>query len=191
MEKETPELVAYREHIRLTLAGLGLPPALLDGRTRGPHLEALDLVPIGPDAFGREQRLASATATAWEKMRTSAAGDGVCLLVISAFRSFDRQRDIIARKLEAGQTIGEILRVSALPGYSEHHTGRAIDLGTPGCPHLTTGFADTPAFAWLQLHAGRFGFTLSYPRDNPHGVTFEPWHWCRHDMPTGPAIHPF
>ena len=42
-------------------------------------------------------------------------------------------------------------------------------------------FARTPEFRWLKKQAGRFGFQLSYPRNNPHGIAYEPWHWCWRD----------
>ncbi|MET0229666.1 MAG: D-alanyl-D-alanine carboxypeptidase family protein, partial [Rhodanobacteraceae bacterium] len=38
----------------------------------------------------------------------------------------------------------------------------------------------SPAFRWLMRHAKRFGFRLSYPRSNRHGIAYEPWHWCWH-----------
>ena len=41
-------------------------------------------------------------------------------------------------------------------------------------------FERSPAFAWLKRHASRFGFRLSYPRRNRHGMAYEPWHWCWH-----------
>jgi len=113
-------------------------------------------------------------------MQAAAADDGVVLLPLSAFRSVARQTTIIRRKLARGQAIADILRVSAVPGCSEHHTGRALDLGTPGHLGLETSFARTRAFRWLVRHAGRFGFQLSYPRRNPHGINYEPWHWCWH-----------
>jgi len=77
--------------------------------------------------------------------------------------------------------VEEILTVNAAPGYSEHHSGYALDIGTPGEPPAEESFESTAAFAWLGEHAGRFGFQLSYPRDNPHGIVYEPWHWCWHD----------
>jgi len=75
-------------------------------------------------------------------------------------------------------SLADILKVSAYPGYSEHHTGRAVDIGSPDCAHLTEAFEATREFSWLAEHAAGFGFVLSYPRDNPHGIAFEPWHWC-------------
>ena len=71
----------------------------------------------------------------------------------------------------------DFLRVNAAPGYSEHHTGRAVDIGTPGCPPLEEAFEDTAAFAWLSRNAGAAGFRMTYPRGNPQGVIYEPWHW--------------
>ncbi len=74
--------------------------------------------------------------------------------------------------------IDKILTLSAPPGYSEHHTGCAIDINTPGCVATEEEFENTDAYRWLTEHAGRFGFTLSYPRDNALGFIYEPWHWC-------------
>ncbi len=77
-----------------------------------------------------------------------------------------------------GMNIYKILEVSAAPGYSEHHSGRALDITTPGYAVLEEEFEHSPAFEWLCEHAPGFGFSLSFPRDNPHGVIYEPWHWA-------------
>ncbi|MBU6199363.1 MAG: M15 family metallopeptidase [Xanthomonadaceae bacterium] len=158
--------------------GLGVPRDY--GRVRGlrrvrepSHLES-----IGLDTQGREQFLAPRAARAWSRLREAAASDGVELQVVSAFRSIEYQLGILQRKLERGLSIGEILRVSAAPGYSEHHSGRALDIAAPGIAALEEEFENSPAFAWLKKHARRFGFHLSYPRKNPHGIAYEPWHWC-------------
>jgi D-alanyl-D-alanine carboxypeptidase len=97
--------------------------------------------------------------------------------MVSAFRSLDYQVGIFKRKLEKGQTIEQILHVNLPPGYSEHHTGRAIDIAAPGAPPLTEEFEQTLAFRWLETHAHRWHFKMTYPRGNPHGVIYEPWHW--------------
>jgi zinc D-Ala-D-Ala carboxypeptidase len=142
------------------------------------QMEANDLVSIGPDIYQREQRMIPDAAKAWCSMVDSAAGDEIVLQAVSAFRSLDYQAGIIRRKLENGQGIRDILRVSAAPGYSEHHTGRAIDVTTPGFAVLEEEFEQSEAFSWLTAHAGRFGFFLSFPRGNPFGVIYEPWHWA-------------
>jgi zinc D-Ala-D-Ala carboxypeptidase len=68
--------------------------------------------------------------------------------------------------------------VNAAPGYSEHHAGRAIDVATPSSRPLEQEFESTDAFRWLAAHADAFGFRLSFPRDNRHGIAYEPWHYC-------------
>jgi D-alanyl-D-alanine carboxypeptidase len=140
--------------------------------------EATELVSIGVASDGRDISLAPRTAPAWSRMKDAAASDGITLVAVSGYRSILRQREIIDRKLSEGQALDSILRVVAAPGYSEHHTGRAVDLAIPENPTLTEEFALTPAFGWLEARAREFGFSLSYPRGNPHGIAYEPWHWC-------------
>ena len=68
--------------------------------------------------------------------------------------------------------------VNTPPGYSEHHTGRALDITTSDCEPLTEAFELTEAFTWLVTHASKYQFSLTYPRDNPYGIIYEPWHWA-------------
>jgi len=160
------------------LEELGISPELIAARGLHPCVEAeyLELVETGVD--GREHRLVPEAASAWRQMKNAALQAGVPLSIVSAYRSVDRQVEIIRRKLDAGQKIEDILCVSAPPGFSEHHTGCAVDLAEPDAPLLETSFDQTAAFGWLQQHAGHFGFVLSYPADNPMGYQYEPWHWC-------------
>lgn len=180
MPRTSPaDLARYEELILQTLRELGLSESLAKTRKQPAQLECdgANLVSIGLDLLGREQRLERRTAERWVAMQAAAEREHVIIGVVSAFRSFDYQRGIIARKLAAGQSVEQILAVSALPGFSEHHSGRAVDVGTPGCPHLTEEFEQTAAFSWLTRHAADYGFQLSYPRENPRGIVFEPWHW--------------
>jgi D-alanyl-D-alanine carboxypeptidase len=140
--------------------------------------EARTLVSIGRSPEGRLLRLTQAAAGAWASMVAEAKSDEIRLVAVSGFRSIARQEALLRRKLGSGEPIGSTLRTLAAPGYSEHHTGRAIDIGTPGHLDLTEAFAGTPAYRWLRRHAGRFGFRLSYPRGNALGFCYEPWHWC-------------
>lgn len=152
------------------------------GRQRGLRKvrEPAQLAAIGSDIHGRGQCLIPRAARALARMREAAAADGIDLQIVSAFRSARYQCGILERKLADGQDVKQILAVSAAPGYSEHHSGRAVDLTTPGYPALEEEFERSPAFAWLQQHAARYRFALSYPRGNRHGIAYEPWHWCWH-----------
>jgi D-alanyl-D-alanine carboxypeptidase len=147
-------------------------------RGRPPRFKnAEELVSVGLDVHGREAFLFPPAADAWRRMVVGASVCGAALVVVSAFRSIERQREIITRKREKGMTWEMILRVSAYPGFSEHHTGCAIDIGSPTCYDLVEHFETTVEFGWLSEHANEFGFAMSYPKGNRFGVTYEPWHW--------------
>jgi len=144
----------------------------------------LELVPepstlafAGFDRYRRPLWLRGEPAQAWCAMRAAALREVRVLEAISGYRSHDYQLGIFRRKRARGQTVAEILRVNAAPGFSEHHGGRVLDISTPGEPAAEESFEGTPAFAWLQARAGDFGFEMSYPRGNPHGIDYEPWHW--------------
>lgn len=158
---------------------LGIPEDYgLDG-SKPVFEEATELVEVGPNLVGRMQSLEPHTAGRWAAMVRAAAGDGVQLLIVSGFRSIDYQARLIRKKINSGQTVSEILVVSAAPGHSEHHTGRAVDIATPGSRPLTEEFETSAAFGWLTENAADFGFTMSYPRGNRHGFVYEPWHWAQ------------
>lgn len=122
-------------------------------------------------------RLLSGAAIAWIELVRAGRASGLALQLVSGFRSADQQAEIIRRKLARNLAIAEILRVVAAPGFSEHHSGCAVDVAVDGQPPLEEIFETTPAFSWLSRHAGTYGFGLSYPRNNTAGVIYEPWHW--------------
>jgi D-alanyl-D-alanine carboxypeptidase len=143
--------------------------------------EATELCECEADIFGRTQMLTPAALACWQPMKKAAAEDGINLLIVSAFRSIEYQCELIRSKLEKGFTLEQILTVNAAPGYSEHHSGRALDLTTDDCKPLDEDFENTPAFAWLTRNASKYSFYLSYPRDSATGLIYEPWHWaCQH-----------
>ena len=144
--------------------------------------EVSDLVEIGPNLVGHMQRLRPDAAAHWQQMVEAAAADGVRLLIVSGFRDFEYQAGLIRRKLETGLDIAKILKGNAAPGYSQHHTGCAVDIASPGSRPLTEEFEESGAFDWLGRRAGEFGFSMTYPRDNQFGFIYEPWHWALNDL---------
>ena len=157
---------------------LGIPEDYGRDGARPAFDEATELVDVGPNLVGRMQRLAPAAARRWAAMVEAAAADGITLLIVSGFRSYEYQAALIRKKINAGQSITDILEVNAAPGHSEHHTGLAVDIATPGSRPLTEEFEASDAFRWLEANAHRFGFSMSYPRDNAWGIIYEPWHWA-------------
>ena len=104
---------------------------------------------------------------------------GVPLTPISGFRSIEYQAGLFQRAIAKHGSEDAAARWVARPGFSEHHTGLAVDLGAEDEParDVEASFEETQAFHWLNQNAGRFGFELSYPRGNTRGINYEPWHW--------------
>lgn len=124
--------------------------------------------------------LQKAAAKKFREMTAAAAADGVDLVLLSGFRSFSDQDSLFfGVKAERGEATAKRAEVSAPPGYSEHHTGYAVDLGDgehPGAD-LQFDFEETEAFKWLKENAAYYSFEMSFPKGNPMGVSYEPWHW--------------
>lgn len=162
------------------LAALGLDHTYGERTGLGLMAEPARLEFAGLDRYRRALWLLAPAARAWRRMQSAALAQGVSLQAISGYRSHDYQLGIFERKLARGLSLEQVLAVNAAPGYSEHHGGCAIDVGTPGEPAAEESFEATAAYRWLLGNAGAFGFSLSYPRGNPHGIVFEPWHWRWH-----------
>ena len=113
------------------------------------------------------------------KMREQAKKDGIYLVFLSGYRSINLQNDIFySLKSIRNQEAAERARVSAPPGYSEHSTGFAIDIGDASQREtdFETNFENTDVFSWLIKNAAKFHFKLSFNKDNKY-IDYEPWHW--------------
>ena len=113
------------------------------------------------------------------EMRDEAKKNGVYLVFLSGYRSINLQNEIFySLKSFRNQEAAERARVSAPPGYSEHSTGFAIDIGdaTQRETDFETEFENTDAFKWLKKNAAKFHFKLSFTKDNKY-IDYEPWHW--------------
>jgi D-alanyl-D-alanine carboxypeptidase len=135
---------------------------------------------LAPIVANGQLLMRESAARAFLAMRDSARRAGVILVPISAFRSrADQERLFFGVKQQRNQETRKRAEVSAPPGYSEHHTGYAIDIGDGRTPatNLSPSFEKTAAFRWLENNAARYSFELSFPRDNPQGISYEPWHW--------------
>ena len=113
------------------------------------------------------------------RMRDEAKKEGIYLVFLSGFRSINLQKDIFySLKSIRNQVAAERARVSAPPGYSEHSTGFAIDIGDAmnRKTDFEVQFENTKAFKWLELNAAKYHFRLSFDKNNKH-IDYEPWHW--------------
>ena len=113
------------------------------------------------------------------KMRKDAKNDGIFLVFLSGYRSINLQKEIFySLKSVRNQIALERARVSAPPGYSEHSTGFAIDIGDANKREtdFEVEFENTDAFIWLKKNAAKYHFKLSFTQNNKN-VDYEPWHW--------------
>ena len=172
-----PDLLPFASRTKV-VEGIDEQPGR-DGRLLGhfpyPEAEMDVLVPVEPGI-----ELHRDAAIALDVMRRAAAADGIDLRLLSGYRSQQLQKSIFFDvKSERNQTAAERAKVSAPPGYSEHSTGYAVDLGDGADPasNLSESFERTAAFSWLQDHAASYHYTLSFPAVNSQGVSYEPWHW--------------
>lgn len=139
--------------------------------------EPKDMVSVEGKLAHKSYMLEPNAAASWSLMKQDALNGGILIYAISTYRSPAYQAEIIRRKLDKGMTIEEILKMSAPPGFSEHHSGKAIDIGTQGFKDLDDSFENSEAFIWLTQHAIKYGFSMSFPRENMYGYGYEPWHW--------------
>lgn len=107
---------------------------------------------------------------------SSAKNSGYTLSIISSYRSFSTQQTTYNNYVAIdGQAKADTY--SARPGYSEHQTGLATDLGNGAC-NLEICFGDSPAGKWLAVNSYKYGFIIRYPADKTTvtGYQYEPWH---------------
>ena len=125
-------------------------------------------------------RLRNTAADKFLQMQQEAQRQGIILTPISGFRTVSQQEYLFFDiKAQRNQDTSKRAEVSAPPGYSEHHTGYAIDIGDGNAPatNLSPSFEQTAAYKWLVKNAPKYSFELSFPKDNLQGINYEPWHW--------------
>ena len=148
-----------------------------------------------PEFYNEQILLLKEVGIAFENMKNEALKEGIKIEIISAFRSYDRQKAIWNRKFRSNeksglspiQNIRKIIEYSTLPGTSRHHWGTDIDIidgnkTVSGDVLLEKNFhGDGPYVKlrkWMDINAKRFGFYRPY-NNNPKrkGFEYEPWHY--------------
>ena len=115
--------------------------------------------------------LERAAAKALAELSAAAKKEGVTLLISSAYRTYNYQKILFDDHVKRlGEE--EASRQSAKPGTSQHQLGTAVDFGD-----ITNSFADTRASKWMEKNGGKFGWSLSYPKNLSSGYMWESWHW--------------
>ncbi len=158
-------------------------PATSYGYFYYPEADPKNLFIVGSYGVGQYQdfeRMQPEASLALMKMIYAAREDGVWIIPASAFRSVKAQEQLFQKQVRQQGSPEKAAKISAPPNYSEHHTGYAVDLAdgsSPSSEDITLAFAETKAYQWLTENAKKFGFEMSFPENNPQGVSYEPWHW--------------
>jgi len=151
----------------------------LTPKTHVPTTLVVPNIPLRSNITGDEQQVSGVMAPALEQMAAAAKNDGITLNLQSGYRSYNFQVNLYNSYVKSdGQSQAD--QESARPGYSEHQTGFAADLGgitNPGC-NVAQCFGDTAEGKWLVAHAYQYGFIIRYPADKQAvtGYEYEPWH---------------
>ncbi|MDD7429789.1 MAG: M15 family metallopeptidase [Oscillospiraceae bacterium] len=140
------------------------------------------------DETYREYYLDSRAAEYYKNMLEAAAEDGINLITVSAYRSYDYQKNNfdsnVEDRMSEGMSYAEAYKDSLasvqLPGQSEHNAGLAVDILSNEYNSMDDdGFENTEAFKWLDEHAAEYGFILRYPKGKTDitQIIYEPWHY--------------
>lgn len=161
-----------------------------------PSQRDLLMVSVAPGFGNRDGLLMHRDAyNAFMKMHQAAQQEGISLIIISAYRSFDHQKRIWENKWNGRQMLSdniaatsikdpeeraaEILRFSSMPGTSRHHWGTDIDINNLNNSYFLNG-KGLKEYQWLKKNAHTFGFCQPYTRRsarNNRGYEEEKWHW--------------
>ena len=151
----------------------------LNPKTYAPSDLVVPNIPLRATITSTEKQVRQVTATALEKLASDAKQQGLDFNLQSGYRSYDFQVSLYNRYVsQQGKAVAD--SQSARPGFSEHQTGLAADLGSVSHPECDVEdcFGTTPEGKWLAGNAYKYGFIIRYPQglDNVTGYIYEPWH---------------
>jgi len=166
--------------ILLSLNITGLSEETYLGHKRYSEAQENNLVAAGRyRASPRIVMLLPEAASAFNDMQEDARIEEVFLVPISGYRSVKYQSRLFKRAVKKYGSTEKAARWVAPPGFSEHHTGLAIDIGDEEKPECDVElcFEKTDACKWLNENAGKYGFELLFKKTDASKVSYEPWHW--------------
>ena len=133
------------------------------------------------DIFGNKCLVEEQTLNMFEKLQMALLDEGVDIELSSCFRSISEQKDIWNRFTEK-YGIEYVKSHVAVPGFSEHHTGLAIDICIIKNDEIIDDndklVAEREIFETIHSKLSDFGFILRYMegKENITGYAYEPWH---------------
>lgn len=135
---------------------------------------APDLTRISDDCSKEEHYLSREAADAFEKMCRAAKKEGYSILANSTYRDFDEQQELWDLYLKLyGQSYND--KYVTKPGFSEHHTGLAIDIKSAN----SNIFKNSKEYTWTTKNSYKYGFIHRYQESKVDitGIASEAWHF--------------
>ena len=133
--------------------------------------------------WGETYQIEKATLAAFLALQKDLLdNDGVVIELDSTYRSVKRQQEIWD-EFEAEKGLEYAQSYVAVPGYSEHHTGLAVDvcLEKDGVriDDNDDMIAEREIFAKVHAKLADYGFILRFPegKEEITGYAYEPWHF--------------
>jgi len=148
-----------------------------------------------PDLIGEPFKMHKDAYASFLKMQAAAQKENISIELVSAYRSFEKQKEIFEKKytlytskgLTPTEAIDKIIEYSTIPGTSRHHWGTDIDIIDNNAPRpesvlLAKHFSEEGPFfklkEWLLKNANSYGFHEVYTNDlSRKGFKYEPWHY--------------
>ena len=144
-------------------------------------------VPAEMTEIESERSVDSRIADDLKQMLSDAKDAGLSMYVASAYRSYEKQREVFNNTIQDWISQGysplnaydETKKSVAVPGTSEHATGLAVDIISSEYEALDDRQGDTEEQKWLMEHCWEYGFILRYPSDKSDvtNIVYEPWHY--------------
>lgn len=131
--------------------------------------------------YGESIRVERASFEAYQALQSALLAEGVDIELESCYRSVARQEDLWA-EYEKAYGLDYCRQYVAVPGFSEHHTGFAIDTNLIQKDDQAGEEEKQKerALLWEKVHAKlpEYGFILRYMegKDDITGYAYEPWH---------------
>lgn len=137
--------------------------------------------------IGQGFQMDTRAASHMKEMLAAAEKEGLSMLIISAYRSYNDQKQVFSTTMQQWIDQGyslfdsyeETKKSVAVPGTSEHASGLAADITSASYTGLDDKQANTKEAQWLMQHSYEYGFILRYPpsKSSITGIVFEPWHY--------------
>ena len=144
-------------------------------------------VPAEMTEIESERSVDSRIADDLKQMLSDAKDAGLSMYVASAYRSYEKQREVFNNTMQDWISQGysplnaydETKKSVAVPGTSEHATGLAVDIISSEYEALDDRQGDTEEQKWLMEHCWEYGFILRYPpeKSDVTKIVYEPWHY--------------